>query len=135
MSRPANVLHPIESKLPAVFIHVHDLHRAAEFYSQLLGLPYDPSADYGNGIYVIRMANGADLLLDANHAQHRQPNSHFAMHATCMFAAADIDAAHTLLQSQGIEIITEIYRDPNVAFFNFKDPDGNIQMICQSQSL
>lgn len=127
--------HPIAPKLPAIFVHVRNLRRAAEFYTQLLGVSYDPDADYGNGIYVIQLGNGADLLLDANHAQHAQPNSTFAMHATCMFATADIDAAHAWLQAQGTEIVTELYRDPNVSFFNFKDPDGNIQMICQSNAL
>jgi hypothetical protein len=73
--------------------------------------------------------------LDANHSQHATPNSTFAMHASCMFATQDIDAAHSWLLSQGIEIVTELYRDPNIAFFNFKDPDGNIHMICQSTAL
>lgn len=127
--------HPIAPKLPAVFVHVQDLRRAAEFYTQLLGVPYDAKADFGNGIYVIQLANGADLLLDSNHAQHAEPNSTFPMHASCMFATEDIEAAHAWLQSHGTEIVTELYRDPNVAFFNFKDPDGNIQMICQSASL
>jgi predicted enzyme related to lactoylglutathione lyase len=127
--------HQIAPKLPAVFVHVRDLRRAAEFYTQLLGLSYNDKADYGNGIYVLQLANGADLLLDANHAQQAKPNGTFAMHATCMFATEDIEAAHAWLQSQDVEIVTELYRDPNVAFFNFKDPDGNIQMICQSASL
>lgn len=127
--------HPIAPKLPAVFVHVRDLRRAVEFYTQLLGISYDPQADFGNGIYVIRLANDADLVLDANHPQHVQPNSAFAMHATCMFTTQDIEAAHRWLTSQGVEIVTELHRDPNVAFFNFKDPDGNIQMICQSSGL
>src|SRR3712207_2448306 len=113
--------HPIVPKLPAVFVHVRDLRRAADFYSTLLGLEYDPQADYGNGIYVIRLANGADLLLDANNAQQVETKKVIAMHATCMFATQDIDAAHCWLQTQGIEIVTELYRDPYVAFFNFKD--------------
>ena len=131
MSHPV-LAHPIVPKVPAIFIHVRNLRRAAEFYTQLLGLPYDPEADYGNGIYVIQMEDGVDLLLDANHAQHATPNSTFAMHATCMFATRDIDAAHSWLEIQGVEIVTDLYRDANVAFFNFKDPDGNIQMLCQN---
>ena len=126
--------HPIAPKLPAIFVHVRDLQRAAKFYTQLLGIAYDANADDGTGIYVIELANGADLLLDANHAQHAEPNSTFAMHATCMFATDDIDAAHAWLQARGIEVVTELHRDANVAFFNFKDPDGNIQMICQNMS-
>lgn len=124
--------HPIVPKLPAVFVHVTDLQRSAEFYTQLLGLPYEPHADYGNGVYVLALENGADLLLDANHAQHAHPCTTFPLHATCMFSTNDIDAAHTWLIQHDIEIVTELYRDPNVAFFNFKDPDGNIQMLCQN---
>jgi predicted enzyme related to lactoylglutathione lyase len=124
--------HPIAPKLSAVFVHVSDLRRAADFYTQLLGLTYDPHSDYGNGIYVVRLANGEDLVLDANQAPQTTTNDAYKMHATCMFGTQDIDAAHAWMLSQGIEIVTELYRDPNVAFFNFKDPDGNIQMVCQS---
>lgn len=124
--------HPIVPKLPAVFVHVQDLPRAVEFYTQLFGLPYDPAANYGNGVYIIELENGADLLLDANHAQHAHPSSTFPLHASCMFSTSDIDAAHSWLTERDIEIVTELYRDPNVAFFNFKDPDGNIQMLCQN---
>ena len=124
--------HPISSKLPAIFVHVSDLRRAADFYTKLLGVSYDPKEDYGNGIYVIRLADGADLLLDANHSHEAEARTLFSMHATCMFATQDIDAAHGWLQKQGVEIVTEVFRDPAVSFFNFKDPDGNVQMICQS---
>ena len=79
---------------------------------------------------MIGLADGTDLLLDANHAHKVEPNSTFAMHAACMFATDDIDAAHAWLESQGAEIVTAIYRDPNVDFFNFKDPDGNILNVA-----
>lgn len=127
--------HPIVPKLPAVFVHVNDLQRAVEFYTQLFGLAYNPTADYGNGIYLIEFEHGTDLLLDANHGQHAQPNNTFPMHANCMFSTNDIDAAYTWLTARNVEIVTELYRDPNVAYFNFKDPDGNIQMICQNLHL
>lgn len=123
--------HPITPKLAAVFVHVSDLPRAIDFYTKLLDRPYDPKADFGNGIYMIQLDNDVDLLLDASHAEQSGPKPNFAMHATCMFATQDIDAAYQRLQAQGVEIVTELYRDPSVAFFNFKDPDGNIQMICQ----
>src|SRR4051794_4257858 len=97
--------HPIAPKLSAVFVHVSDLRRAADFYTQLLGLSYDPEADYGNGIYVIRLANGGDLLLDANQAQQASANDTYKMHATCMFGTKDIDAAHAWMQSRGVEIV------------------------------
>ncbi len=124
--------HPITSTLPAVFVHVRDLARAVQFYSALVDKPYDPNEDYGNGIYVIRLDNQADLILDANHAEQVGKDEPFPMHAQCMFRTDDIDAARAWLQEQDATIVTEVYRDPNVAFFNFQDPDGNVQMICQS---
>src|SRR4051794_22782062 len=104
--------HPIAPKLTAVFVHVSNLRRAADFYTQLLGLNYDPKEDYGNGIYVIRLANGEDLVLDANHSSQNKDNDAYKLHATCMFGTQDINAAHAWMQSQNIEIVTELYRDP-----------------------
>lgn len=126
--------HPIAAKLPAVFVHVRDLARATKFYTALVGKPYDPDEDYGNGIYVIRLDNEMDLILDANHPEQGGEGDPFPLHANCMFGTDDIDAAHAWLQTQDVAIITEIYRFPNVAFFNFQDPDGNVQMICQNRT-
>jgi predicted enzyme related to lactoylglutathione lyase len=122
---------PISSQLASVFIHVRDLPRARDFYSLLLEIPYDPKNAFGDTIYVIPLANGTDLVLDANNSQQIAPDNPFTLHATCMFPTEDMDAAYAWLQAQGTEIVTEIFRDPAVSFFNFKDPDGNIQMICQ----
>ncbi len=122
--------HPIQPSLPGVFIHVRDLARAVEFYSRILGVPQEVGTDFHNGIFVFSLNNGTDLILDANHADLVQPNSTYPMHAVCMFPTDDIDAAHAFLSDHGVEIITDIHRDPAVSFFNFKDPDGNIQMVC-----
>jgi predicted enzyme related to lactoylglutathione lyase len=124
---------PIEPRLPTVFIHVTNMKRAVKFYSHLLGLPIHAGTDYANGIFGFHLENGADILLDANHAEAQQPSSAFHMHATCMFATGDIDASYRFMQENDVEVVTEIFRDPNVEFFNFKDPDGNIQMVCRSK--
>lgn len=130
--------HPIQSRLAAVFVHVRNLRRAVEFYSRLLGLAFDPAAHYTNAIHILRLPGGVDLLLDANHADAVTLNTTFPLHATCMFPTDDIDAAHAWLaaegQALGAQIITPIHRDPQVSFFNFTDPDGNIQMICQTNA-
>ena len=124
---------PIEARLPTVFIHVTDMKRSVTFYSQLFGWPIDAGTDYHNGIFGFDLKNGASILLDANHAEAQQPSSYFHMHAICMFATKDIDASYQFVQANGGEIVTEIFRDPNVDFFNFKDPDGNIQMVCHNK--
>ena len=124
---------PIEARLPTVFIHVIDLPRAVAFYRQLFGWPLEAGTDYQNGLFGFDLKNGVSILLDANHAEAQQP-SRFPLHATCMFATQDIDAAYHFVQANGGEVVTEIVRDPNVAFFNFKDPDGNLQMVCHNKA-
>lgn len=125
---------PIEARLPAVFVHVADIQPAAEFYGRILGLPPESGTDFQNGIFVYRLNNGVDLILDASHAAEITTAAPFHLHATCMFATTDIDAAYRFMQENGVELVTEIFRDPAVSFFNFKDPDGNLQMVCASQS-
>lgn len=49
-----------------------------------------------------------------------------------MFDTADIDAAYEHMKRNGIEPVTEVQRFPNVSWFKFKDPDGNLHMICYS---
>ena len=73
------------------------------------------------------------LLASIRRCVSRGSNQPFAMHATCMFATGDIEAAYQSVQEAGAEPVTAIFREPNVAFFNFEDPDGNIQMICAAK--
>lgn len=42
----------------------------------------------------------------------------------------DIYAAYKFVQELGAEIATEIQTFPDLSDFSFKDPDGNIIMIC-----
>jgi len=42
----------------------------------------------------------------------------------------DIDVSYQFVQQLGAEIVTEIQRYPDLSEFSFKDPDGNIIMIC-----
>ena len=123
---------PIEARLPTVFIHVTDLNRAVAFYRQLFSYPLEAGTDYHNGLFGFDLKNGVSILLDANHAAAQTPSSRFPLHPTCMFATQDIDAAYDFVQANGGEVVTAIFRDPQVAFFNFKDPDGNIQMVCRN---
>lgn len=41
----------------------------------------------------------------------------------------DIDAAYDYVKASEFEILTDIENDH---WFNFKDPDGNVLMICRS---
>lgn len=125
MSVTVTASSPIASAIPGIFIHVGDLERSAVWYADLLGLPLRPR-DRFDHIHVLELSNGVDLILDAKGFTPRR-----AADVLFMFDTADIDAAYRFVAGRGIEIAREIERAGPVSFFNVKDPDGNILMICQ----
>lgn len=42
----------------------------------------------------------------------------------------DIHAAYEHVKHLGVEIVNEIETFPDLSYFTFKDPDGNIIMAC-----
>jgi uncharacterized protein len=118
--------HPIGKKMGAVFIHVEDLQASINWYSKLLNQPVRPGEHEGP-VYWFEMADGVMLLLDDN-----RNNPKGMVRPGFMYATHDIDAAYAFIKEIGGEIVREIERDPMVSFFNFKDPDGNVNMVCQS---
>jgi len=112
---------PITAQIGTVFVPVSDVAKARDWYCSLLGVPADGDILFGH-LYVLPM-NGAGLVLDSKiysaEAVFRVPAFHLN--------TADIQAAHTHLQGTGSEV-TEIRDDQ---WFNFKDPDGNVLMICE----
>ncbi|PTX55312.1 putative enzyme related to lactoylglutathione lyase [Melghirimyces profundicolus] len=117
--------HPILKQVQAVFIHVKDLPRAVEWYHQLFRLPR-PESSVEGPVHVIEMENGVHFLLDDN----RNTPTDTPL-PSAMLSTPDIDEAHRFLREQGAEIVREIERYSDVSFFNFRDPDGNILMVCQ----
>jgi predicted enzyme related to lactoylglutathione lyase len=116
---------PLKNKIKAVFINVTDMERAVKWYSKLFGLPVK---DSGNSIYTVPTEGGADFLLD-NH-RHLQGDDYKTL---LMFDTNNVDEAYCYLKKESVEIFTEIERHGNVSFFTFKDPDGNVLMVCQEQ--
>lgn len=112
---------PIAPEIGTVFVPVSDIAKARDWYCSLLGVPADGEILFGH-LYVLPM-KGAGLVLDSKiysaDAVFRVPAFHFN--------TADIQAAHTQLQGAGSEV-AEI-RDGQ--WFNFKDPDGNVLMVCE----
>ena len=66
---------------------------------------------------------GAGLVLDS---RIYSPSAVFQVPAF-HFNTADIHAAHAFMETRGVEL-TEVNDDQ---WFNFRDPDGNVLMICQ----
>jgi predicted enzyme related to lactoylglutathione lyase len=119
---------PITNRIGAVFIHVSDMPKAIQWYSELFGLPAH-SASHNGTIYSLQMDGGSPLLLDSN---QKDDKSHFSK-TQLFFETKNLTESYVFAKEKGIEIITEIEVHDNISFFTFKDPDGNILMICEDK--
>lgn len=115
---------PITNKIGAVFIPVSDMPSAIAWYSQLLGLPPQATSHEGR-IYDLPMKGEVGLILDGH-----QPVRNSAQ-PLCFFWTADLQAAAQFLVDHGIAIVRPIADIGSVATLTFRDPDGNLLMVCQ----
>ncbi|MNM61920.1 Glyoxalase-like domain protein [compost metagenome] len=115
-------LNPISNQIGAVFLPVSDIEQARDWYCGLLGLPVDGEVLHGH-LYVLPM-QGAGLVLDskiyAKDKTFRVPAFHFNTH--------DITEAYAYMKERNVELVTGIEHNH---WFNFRDPDGNLLMVCQ----
>ncbi|NLP51407.1 VOC family protein [Bacillus sp. RO1] len=119
---------PIKNQMNGVFIHVTNLKKSAQWYSDLLGLDLNLDS-VQSPVYNIPLVGSSSLTLD-DHTfdpgfKHMPSDA-----ALFNFYAPDIDEAYQYIQTKGIEIIREMERVGETAWFNIKDPDGNVVMIC-----
>lgn len=119
---------PIACKVNNVFIHVSDLEKSAEWYSELLGLPFNKE-DVLSPVYNILVTTETGLTLDDHTFDPSftlKPSSHVLFN----FFVEDIDLAYKFVKNKGITVVREIERIGDFAYFNFEDLDGNVLMIC-----
>jgi catechol 2,3-dioxygenase-like lactoylglutathione lyase family enzyme len=110
------------NQVGALFIPVSDIEKARDWYCYLLGLPNDGEILFGH-LYILPMI-GTEIVLDSKifstEAAFKVPAFHFN--------TLNIQEAFTFMQDSGVELLTAI---ENNHWFNFKDPDGNVLMICK----
>lgn len=119
---------PITNRIGAVFLHVTDMPKAIQWYSELLGLPIHSDSHEGT-IYSLHMDGGSDLLLDSNRRDDSSQNNKTQL----FFETKKLMESYQFVKEKGIEVVTEIEEHDNISFFTFKDPDGNILMICEDK--
>ncbi|WP_028612504.1 VOC family protein [Paenibacillus harenae] len=114
----------ISRKAGAIFIPVSDIAKARDWYCSLLGLEPTFEIIAGHLCCIPMDNNGLNLVLDSKifneESTYRNPAFHFN--------ADDIQEAYQFMKQRGIELVTAI---ENGHWFNFKDPDGNLLMICK----
>lgn len=86
---------------------------------------------YSGPIYTFDMGSGRPGLTLDNHCFDEDyefiPSNQPLFNLSC----TDIDKAYEFVKNElDAEIVTEIETFPDLSYFNFRDPDGNIIMIC-----
>lgn len=121
---------PIENRVASLFVHVTDLPRAADWYNQLLGLPLREERLNGGPVYWFDFP-GTGLVLDSDSFNRANPEWSINNSPRIMFAVSDIDEAYSYLMDKA-NVLFEPERHGSMAYFNFRDPEGNVQMACWS---
>ncbi|WP_336785500.1 VOC family protein [Paenibacillus sp. MMO-177] len=115
-------MNPISNKINGIFIPVSNVENARDWYCDILGLPADGEIYFGH-IYVLPM-EGPNIVLDSK--IYSRENLYKA--PAFQFHTEDIEQAYAFMQEKKVELITGI---ENGHWFNFKDPDGNMLMVCK----
>jgi predicted enzyme related to lactoylglutathione lyase len=118
---------PLYNKVNNVFIHVSNLKNSAEWYSNLLGIPFDPEK-VESPVYNIPVTSETGLTLD-DHTFDPGFNLKPSQHVLFNFLVDDVNEAYNFIKSKGISITKEIEQIGEFAYFNFQDRDGNVLMI------
>lgn len=119
---------PIQNAVGSVFVHVTDLRRAAEWYSMVLGLPLLEERLNGGPIYWLELEGGTGIILDDNRS-----NGADTSHVLFSYKTADIDESYRYLEESNVQLLYPVeHPHPDLAYFNFADPEGNAIMVTQS---
>lgn len=112
------------NKVGAIFIPVQNIENARDWYCSLLEMEptYDIIAEHLCCIPLDN--NGLNIVLDSKIYIKESPIRIPLFH----FNTDDIEAAFQYIQDKGIELVSEIEFGH---YFSFKDPDGNLLMICK----
>lgn len=113
---------PILNRIGGVFIPVSNIEHARDWYCDILDLPADGEVFFGH-LYVFPM-EGPNIVLDSNIFA---PEHIFKVPAV-QLRTEDIRAAYEYMRAKNVHITTGI---ENGHWFNFKDPDGNLLMVCK----
>jgi catechol 2,3-dioxygenase-like lactoylglutathione lyase family enzyme len=117
---------PIKPRISGVFVPVRDIEKARDWYNRILGLE---GGEILFGHLYCPVMDGPGLMLDAKAATSFDGKDDFPTYRVpaFMFATDDINAAYQFMRDNGVELFTGIEHDK---WFVFKDPDGNLLMVC-----
>ncbi|MFD2212140.1 VOC family protein [Metabacillus endolithicus] len=110
------------NKIGGVFIPVSNIETARDWYCDILDLPKDGEIYFGH-IFVLPL-NGANIVLDSK----IYAPDHIYKVPAFQLQTDDINKSYEYLKEKNVHVTTNI---ENGHWFNFKDLDGNLIMVCQ----
>ncbi len=111
-----------------VFVHVSNLKFSVKWYSDLLDLDIDVDK-VKSPIFNIPLVGTTALTLD-DHAFDPEFKHNTSPSPIFNLYAPEIEEAYQYIKEKDIQIAREIEWVGETAWFNIKDPDGNVVMIC-----
>ena len=117
---------PIENRFGSIFVPVSDIRRAIGWYSRILGLPTQDISDAGK-VYSIPMQGEVGLILDGHKEVKNSSQPLF------FWWTKDIQQTRQFLIENEVRIVQDVEDIGHVITITFKDPDGNLLMVCQSK--
>ncbi|MEN2766300.1 VOC family protein [Ornithinibacillus xuwenensis] len=119
----------IEKRVDTIFIHVTNLKKSVKWYSQLFGFEVSET-EIISPIYTFNMGEGRPGLTLDDHSLDDSCKLVPSNQPLFNLSTSNINAAYEHVKELGGEIVTEIQTYPDLSDFSFKDPDGNILMVC-----
>jgi predicted enzyme related to lactoylglutathione lyase len=124
--------HPVKNHIGGIFVPVRDVVKAREWYRGLLGLSADDAPLDGQHLCVVPLKDDRDLILDEmpmwGGDQPGGPPTYQT--PAFMFDTDDVHAAHVFVREHGAEVVTDVNEFDSSGWFAFRDPDGNLLMVC-----
>lgn len=118
----------IHRKLNTVFIPVADLKESVDWYERVMGFEIDP-VQYNEieelPVYTFQM--GETSLTLEEEKEFTPPASNVPI---CNFHTTQIEIVREDFQEKEVTIESEIITFPDFSYFNFRDINGNLLMIC-----
>jgi catechol 2,3-dioxygenase-like lactoylglutathione lyase family enzyme len=121
---------PLLNRSGAVFIPVRDIEKARDWYCRILGIP-SSTVTIMNGHLCSLPVDGSGIILDTmpmwgGNAPGGAPT--FRTPAF-MLLTEELNASYAFMKNHGAELVTDIQDDH---WFVFRDPDGNMIMVCRA---
>ncbi|UII58577.1 VOC family protein (plasmid) [Cytobacillus spongiae] len=118
----------IERKLNTVFIPVANLKESVDWYGEVLGFEKDPEQyQYIDKLPVYTFQMGETSLTLEEEKGYTSSASSVPL---CNFHTGQIEEVRKSFQEKGVRIESELTTFVDFSYFNFRDINGNLLMIC-----